>query len=520
MLKFLLIFGFVTLLSNAWAAMQLDEVHLLDVSTSEKSITINRGEFDNYKFHDYAKFYIQLGDKDHPKIFLVGEGELVKCFPKKSFWYLKIVVMPHLITPQAKLLLLSSRSAMSGRSRVIKRRHVVFSDKEYDDVDQYLSQNQLGVPSRLLVEDEGFANSSELYEQEKNQEFDLKLETYERMKTKVEKEDQANNYPDRTEELYFIGNQSVKLVDILNDEDRKVLKSISDQYEDKNYNLKFGLTHGLYHHQSPLPDQGSVISKVSVASTYDNEQEERKKREKIDPRFTAKIKRDGINWSDDMDDDKLRKYFISSGIVTEKERRERVLNEREGHEFLLHYAGQLNDHTTSDDPSSRAPGYVFGISYDLHLARASQNLKMWSLQFLFETGANHYDIGGINVQSKERMYGGILNFYFLNNPLSVNRFIGSIGVGVKTGSADLSDDRLSRGYSYTIATLPTVQLLTKYRFHVGDLTEDTVNMGTALHAGLIYEQKKLSIIDNPLDLVNSVISVNEIKLQIGIGFYF
>lgn len=508
----------MTSYAQAWG-MELDDVRLLDVSTSEKSITIDRGEIDNYKVHDYAKFYIQVGDKDFPKIFLVAEGELVKSFPKKSYWYLKNITMPNIIFPQSHLLMLSTNIVSRGRQRNISQRHVVYSDKEYSDVDHYLEQNKKGVPERLILQESNFANTGELFEKEQPREADLSIETYEKFESKPSQE-VITEFAETVPDYYFLGKRKVTLTKILSEDDKKLLATMSRQYFEKNAKLKYGLTQGLYYNQETPGDKQDIYKRLNIRSAYDIEKENKKIREVIDPRFSAKIKRDGINWSDDMDDATLRRYFISTGIAQEKFRRERVLNELEGHELLVHYNGSMINHTSSADPNYRALGYNFGISYDLHMARASAALKNWSIQFTGEIGSNHYNLGGMNGRSSELMFGMIANYYFINNPLSLNKFIFEMGLGVKSGSAKIDGATLSQQYSYQMMSVPTLQLLSKYRFHIGDLNEDSVKMGTAFHAGLIYEQKKLSMLDIPSETINGTINVNDIKFQIGMGFYF
>lgn len=518
MLKILFIVILMTSCAQAWA-IELDDVRLLDVSSSEKSITIDRGEIDNYQVHDYAKFYIQVGDKDFPKIFLVAEGELVKSFPKKSYWYMKNVTIPNVIFPQSHLLILSTKIVSRGRQRNILQRHVVYSDKEYSNVDQYLEQNKKGVPERLILQESNFANTGELFEKEQPREADLTLETYEKLNTKLSQE-VSPEYAEVVPDYYFLGKRKVTLTKVLSDDDKKLLATMSKQYFEKNAKLKYGLTQGLYYNQENSGDKDVPSKKFTIRSAYDIEKENKKLREVIDPRFSAKIKRDGINWSDDMDDATLRRYLISTGIAQEKFRRERVLNEREGHEVLVHYTGSMIDHTTSADPNYRALGYNLGLSYDLHMARATPNLKNWSIQFTFEMGSNHYDLGGINGTSNEMMYGMIANYYFINNPLSLNKFIFEMGLGVKSGRSKMNGATLSQEYTYQMMSVPTIQLLSKYRFQVGDLNEDSVKMGSAFHAGIIYEQKKLSMLDIPSETILGTINVNDIKFQIGMGFYF
>jgi hypothetical protein len=161
-----------------------------------------------------------------------------------------------------------------------------------------------------------------------------------------------------------------------------------------------------------------------------------------------------------------------------------------------------------------------GLTYELHLARATQDLKLWSLQFSFDTGASHYDLGGVNGLSQEKMYGAGINYYLLNNPLSLNKIMVEIGVGIKSGESNMKGSYLNSAYSYQILCVPSLQLMTKYRYRVGDLNEDTVKLGSSLFAGIVYDQKKLSLLDTPLDSINGTINVNDLKFQFGIGFYF
>lgn len=505
--------------SNAWG-LDLDNVRLLDVSSTEQSITVDRGEFDQYKAHDHAKFFIQFGDKDNPKIYLVAEGELVKSFPRKSYWFLKNIKIPNLIRPQSHLLMMSTNMVMKGRKRTVLKRHVVFSNDVYEGVDQYLEQNKKSIPDQLILEEANYTNSGELFEKETPRDSELIVESYEKYKIKpiVEKKNQSGSEDDN--ELYFIGNKRAELTEVLSKDDKKLLDSMSKQYLEKNRKIKYGLKHGLYDNQENNPEQPIPNKRMTIRSVFDEKKDEEKKRTMYDERVAAKIKRDGINWSDDMDDVALRKYFINTGLTEERLRRERVFNEREGHEFMLYYGGSLSDHSTAQDVNYRALGYDIGLAYDLHLTRANPNLKSLSLQLGIELGASTYDLGGINGVSSEIKYGAILNYYLINNPLSMNSFILEAGVGLKGGDSTMKGYTLSKQYTYQIISVPVFQVLTKYRFQAGDLTEDTVKMGSAFNAGVILEKKRLRIIDVPLEKINGAISVNEIKFLVGMGFYF
>jgi hypothetical protein len=62
--------------------------------------------------------------------------------------------------------------------------------------------------------------------------------------------------------------------------------------------------------------------------------------------------------------------------------------------------------------------------------------------------------------------------------------------------------------------------MTKYRFRSGDLTEDTVNVGASFNAGIMYDNKHLSVTDALDDNILGSISVNDLKYIFGMSFYF
>ena len=99
--------------SKSWS-IGLDEVVLQEISSTERSIAINRGLLESYNDGSFAKFFVQTGTLDMPKIFLVAEGKLIKSFPKKSFWYMSKVYIPRLIKPGDHILVLTSNAVKVG----------------------------------------------------------------------------------------------------------------------------------------------------------------------------------------------------------------------------------------------------------------------------------------------------------------------------------------------------------------------------------------------------------------------
>lgn len=504
--------------AKIWA-LGLDEVALLDMSTTGKTVVLDRGLLENYTEGITAKFFVQIGELNFPKIFLVAEGRLVKSLPNKSYWFMKKVHLPKYVQNGGHLLILTTKAVNTGRPLKVHQSHIVLSPNQYDSVDDYLDKNTKNTPDHLLKDISKYEESDELFKEKKVVEGDLQISTYEALSKKPGKKF-SESYGDDTEEHYFVGKREVKLADIKNVEDKKLLDSMSDGLLDKTNSEKYGLTNGLYKDQKKIPGSREFNDKITISSVYDDAKEEKKHKESVDPQALAKMNRDGMNWSADMDDTTLRRYFIRTGLLHEEKRRELVLNELDGNELMLHYSGALSDHSTPDDENNRAQGYNFVLGYDLHLSRTSVDLKNWSLQFFLEIGVSGYDVGGQNARAQEGYYGAYLNYYFYNNPLTLNSFIWLGGIGIKAGSVTMTSKTLSKEYNYQALTLPALQVMTKYRFRAGDLSEDTVNAGLSLNAGLMLDMKNLTAIDSLDDDINGKISTSDIKYLVGMSVYF
>lgn len=519
MLSLIVLFLALCLQTSKVYAVGLDEVVLMEISSSKKTVVIDRGLLENYTENSFAKFFIQTGDYKFPKIFLVAEGKLVKSFPKKSIWYLSKIHDPRVMQLNRHLLTLTSNQLKAGRVMKVKQRHVVISPSKYESVDQYLEENKNNVPDALLQEAKDYEESKELYETSKIPEADLQIQTYEGMKKKGAARF-SDEYNEEMEEKYFVGNREVKIADIANAEDKKLLDSVASGYVQKINSEKYGLAQGLYKDQAKDPGMRDINKKLTVTSAYDNSQEEERKQEQISPLAIAKLKRDGPHWSEDMDDETLRRYFVRTGLLHEERRRALAVSELDGNEVMFHYSGSMIDHSSKVDQNYRNLGFSLGLGYDLHLSRTSKDLKNWSLQFVLEKGVADYDVGGLNARGQESYYGGYVNYYFMNNPLTLHSFIFLAGIGLKAGSIEMNAPDLSRKYTYQVLALPALQVLTKYRFRTGDLTEDTANVGASINAGINLDMKRLSIIESLDDNINGTISVNDIKYLIGMSVYF
>lgn len=505
--KLAIIWIFFSCVYQCFAGIPL-MVKIEDFSKSGKTMSINRGFIEDLQAGDWGKFYLKRGDLNRPKLFLLAEGELVKSLPKRSYWLIKKVYIESSFLPQTETYLITQNQVTQGRQLRISKKDV-FHDGEESEISEL---TQLG---------KEYQSGEQLFDQlDKNDDerkyTDLKVTTFGAFKIKKGIKN-SEEYGDELNEKIVIENRVVPIGDLKKKEDQIIFQKVTDGHELSLSGKikKFGIT-----------QSSNREMETSKGMTYSHESIYRKKLEEINqskhisPRVRAKIVRDDVNWTSDMDDDKLRRYFIASGIEREYQRRELALNEADGHEVTFKYQNSLSSHTTAEDPSYRGGSYNLSLSYDFHLSQFSRNMKKWSLEIGLETGIASYDLGGMNGRANELVYGSYLNFYFLNGPLSLNTFNCLIGIGLKNGMAKISNYQLTSVYSYQLTIIPALQLLAKYRFRPGDLSEDNVKIGMSVNFGAAVDFKTLSLKGNTVEDINSKISVTDLKYIAGVSFYF
>lgn len=495
----------------------LDEVRIEDVSKKGVAIVIDRGHLEHYKNGDYAKLYVQSGPKEQPTIFLVAEAELVKIFPKNSYWAIRKLHLNGIIAKDRPMLLMSDTRVASGRRNVVANKQVVFSEHNYQGVEDFNAKNENMVPSRLIKNKDDYSSIEQLEKEEFNPELNKDRtaivsthEYYKESPTVVAQTQYGQTVPKK----YFLGTKEVKLGDISSAEDRILLSSMGANYEEKVKSLKYGVD-SFYRDAQAI----EVENTKTMESIYEEDKLAEKEAKNISPKALAKIKKEGPQWSAGMSDEHLRRYLVTNGIEQEVQRRKKALNEQDGNEVIFHFTNGLMNHATEDDPNYHSPSYSFGVSYDYHFSRVDEKYKKWTFQVIFEKALSNFDAGGTNVKSDETIYGAYVNYYLWNNPLTLYNLSWLVGAGIKNGSALASAESLEDNYKYQVLS-PSLQTMVKYRFRAGKYSEETVNVGMSFNVGAMLDMRTLSVQNELNDNIDSKISYVDLKYIVGLSIFF
>lgn len=493
-------------------------INILEVSSSKKSIILDRGEFEGIKIGSKAKFVLQEG-MDKPKLTTVAYGEAIKVHGNYSFWHLGKIENPDLVFKNSQLLYVSMHDIFSGRSDFrVKQEKIVLAP---GSPKASLDRNILGQQRALVKGEEDYSFSDKLVETTPNRKHHLETKDFSSWKKDKNKNfGWKDEYRSILEGLSIEELEQVVEADLVRKvNDKWVMQSVTDGVQNKYNEEELGLKK-LYHDQKRGESDKTLQSKSSFLSVFDEVREEKKKENMVDKRAIGKIKKDTAFWSGDMNDLELQQFFYRSQLAQEVNRRNKALRQRSGHEVVLRFNKGINQTTDTQDPSNQRTASSLDIGYEFHLMRVGDFLRKFSVDAFYMLGKNYYDAGPINVQGEEKSFQLGLNYYLYNDPAILQEFLLFVGAAYRSGSALLAANTLSQKYIYSITSAPILHGGIKYRFDMSDSYKSFLKIGVAFLGVLSYEPTILRSSDQVVDNINGNIQSNQLKLALGMSVMF
>ncbi|MCR9203470.1 MAG: hypothetical protein NXH75_02765 [Halobacteriovoraceae bacterium] len=494
----------------------MEGIEILEVSSSKKSVLLNRGFAEGVRNGDRAKLYLKdLSEGlNFPKFIYIGEGECINVKNKESYWFLRKIKNFRFIRKDQDLVMV--RLAKDPRRPFITRRTLRVQGRSKDQEYFQVSEDS-GVPEDLIFEENDFFKGDKVKgtKPPKRQDIEMYRETpYVSLADEYDDEFQqlsksmAMPNDDGDEELINAIEQRAK---------ENVFDSTTKNSVGKFNKLKYGVK-SLY--KSQIHD-GSNTKK---GSDFLNLRQERLLKEqverKVSPGAIARIRKEGPLWSKDMTDKQLRTYLIDTGIAEEVERQKKALREKSGSEFNLRYTSNLTQNTTGDDPNFQSRDYSISVSYEWHLQGTAKGLlDNFTFELEAERGISHFDIGGINSRIQEGSLKGYLNWYLLRPPSSLYSYMPYLGIGYKRGNGTLESAEFDNTYNVQLIGFPSAHFGLKYRFRSGDEKASQISVGYGINFQLKYEQMRYNITDTIVDNIEPVFSGSQLRFSIGLNVY-
>lgn len=509
-LKGILFYSFFIALSiSFFCSYAIDQIQIQDHTESKKSVILNKGSLDGLTDGDYGYFYFQE-KKDAPKIVKVAKAVLVQLNSTNSSWLIKEVYQPEYIKRKQSLILYSrSRHDLGKRDFSIRSNKVYLQSQT--SADEYLEDKEIGAPkSQRLIED--------LYTKEKGditatvvdgRDMDVESTEFHQYDVKTLGKDKRLSVE---EDGRYVETQALR--DVYEDE---YYQSSVDGWEQKA--KSFDSLESMYKRKLKDVDVKEGQEYLTVNNSYREALDEKSDKVFLNRRAIKKMSMEGNNWSADMDDQEIRKFIVNSGIIEESDRKSFALKNSLGHEFYLRYSFGMTQNTTDEDDSYNGPGFGINLGYELFMERLTQHFRRLTFDFGLEFSNNYFDPNlGYNVKSVETSITAMANYYFWNYPTTLDRILLFVGYGMKSGSATLQSQYLSKDYSYNVRSFATLQTGLKYRIGASDL--NTKKIGIGFLALLQYETQSYTSDAESEDDLDGEIGVNDLKMSLGMSFYF
>jgi len=498
---------FLTL--SSWALhVPLDDINILEISRSKKSIKIDVGSLDKIEIGDRGKFYLPSADRISSRERILQEvavGEAVKVHDTYSYWYLDKVKEPSALIAGEKLSFISVNEVVGGRDflKILHKKNVYPSG-------QSKAQEVQGHPERIVVKKDNYSEDRATLSQ-------TKVHRWEDVE-----ENRAQNWSEG--DIYYFEQYGQEVGSSLAnlEENYRRSKTIRKEIADKifvnqlNAFEKDEIPDGGYNRRTT--EEGRPIDALdSLFETYDKSEQAD---QVIIPGALHKMDQEGPLWSANFSDEELRYYVLKTGIADEKIRQQNALNNKISHELILRYDWAINNLSAPEDADNQGHGMDLGVGYDLNLARTGELFSSFSAEFFYYQGINYYLTGALNTYSSEYYFKSSLNWYFYNTPSSVRRYMCYLGAGFKFGNARVYAEDLSRSVDYQISALPSYQLGVKYRFSGGDELGDFFRFGAGMNLVLSYETLLLSANETYGQLVSGMVENQNLRIGIGFSFYY
>lgn len=510
---------FVLLYCSSTLGAGLESAQIFISSSSGKSIVVSRGRVHGLEDGAFATFFLQLGTMENPKLDKIAEGELIRSLDNKSYWYLHKVYNPGKIRNNSDVVMdIKSKHLLGNRGFVVSNRKRIYPSTTSSKNITY--ENQHGIPKNIVKAEDDYVATRKFYETKTESDQDIEIHQFDNW-SKRNGLTKVDEFMREFERKYV--NENFKDEDKSKEETEKIRTSIYraqiDGFLSKINNLKYGLN-GLYHEQER--DQNMILLKdrLDIESVYTKSINERKRKRILNSTKSRKIDRDGHLWSAEFTDEGLRRYVVQSGIEEEERRQYESLTQKSGNELSFRVSSGLVSHSSSEDPNHQNKGYSLSLGYEYHLMRTTPNLLRFSLEVFMQRSIENVDLGGINGRLASGSFGGQVLYYFYNNPASIKSWAWYGGLGIRRGNGEVSSVDLSGPYDFQVTGLPIWSLGTKYRFRTGDSFDGDIKVGAGFNIRLSGERMNLSSVSSVEDPINSNFVINDIKLTVGLSFFF
>ena len=437
-----LLFLAIILTSTKWV-LALETIELQEVSSSKKSIIINRGRLDGVNIGSEG-YFLKTTDIERMTKDFIGIAKAVKVYDRYSVWYFQKSYGPNYLIERTKIDYINSDNLSLSRAPFkIRIKKIIGGTKGSSNHDS-------GSDSRIVKKSDNF-QLGEILEDvnivDNQNDFDI-FEFHKWASTN------RNILKSKRSEKTSLTSLKIKSSQDIPELIEKLNKKESLE---ANSALLNKTSQDDFHIDTFYGNDGSMIPSQKERRDHQGKltSGQRKK-------FLKKINKRGIEWSEDYSDSQLIEAVNTYGLYSEAERQKASVNNIIKSEIIFNYVSNFEATTSasaSGEEVSSSPSN-FGLSFEHMWAKNNPELSQFSTEGGFYIGNQNYDLFGI--VNTTNLYGKIDTYWYLKHgPSVVYSPLFFIGVGLKFGAVSTRIN--NEDFSYALySTIVSGGL--KYRF--------------------------------------------------------
>lgn len=436
------------LASNLCLAIDDDIVRVKRVSSSGKTIYLNRGKFDDVKKGDFGVLLFKKKVDNEKNIYVpLAKIKNIKIYDRESVWVIYKTFVEGVLEERKKYIFLGESRLLKGRKDLkIKRTSVVTSKKRKEEVEDFMLEGD-----SLAKKTDDYTILARPHKKEKHFDSDVDL---------IDIDEWENRLGDN--KLFVSGIYRSPYAEEFSQRKRvqsfeKMVVAYLNKYNDPDFEYeKF--------YKEQKRSDGGYLSGTSFFGGYKDRYEEkminedRKKKELL-----SQLRKKGDAWSEDYTDDQLSELLQTMSSIKEKDRRSNLLAFKFDYQgFVSFGVNLLNNENIEDSETTQQSKYDFELGLESYFFKELKSLKKFTVEFSARRAEDAYFGGDLNVRSTEYSLAGHINWYPFRRPSTINSNIVYFGFLTRYGFARLSNITADEIGNYQVFTLPGFRLGLKY----------------------------------------------------------
>lgn len=420
----------------------LNEVRLLNISSSGQTAVFNLGSFDGVKEQDFAVIVKEIRSLDSVDLRLipVARARNVKINTDASVWILYKVFDPELLVRGDKFLILSETELLNGRRDPRFSRLTTVGRMKQSPTQ--IAKGGLSNDQKAMVKLKGkYKEGRKLHDEKAIINEDGTLVDLERWEGLKGERYRVALYKSPSQEDF---RREMRLATF-----EKLVTNYLRQINDPNFN------YDRFYEEQMRTEYANEFRKQSNSNTeYKSYVEQRSAQYKNDLKIRRFQLENGDVWSEDFSDEELKENLKSISAFQEKDRREYLVANPPKYSVFLDYGFIINDSQTDSDPYQRNGRASIEAGFEFIPFLKHRTLERFSLFGSLRRNQTAFETDGTNAGVDEVSLTAGANWYPLYTAYTVEAPVFFIGTFLRSGYATVAAPTPGDKANYTVLSVP------------------------------------------------------------------